>query len=58
MRTTLFVIATFLWGIWFEIVDINGSTSQDFVGWCGFISLIIASNLLIKDWQKKKKGEL
>jgi hypothetical protein len=60
MRTALLVIAIFIWGIWFEVADLNyvgkfsGSLEQSFIGWLGFILLVITGYLLVKDWQNKK----
>jgi hypothetical protein len=59
MRTVLLVIAIFLWGIWFEVADLNyvgefsGSANQNFIGWLGFILLCMTACILFWDWFKK-----
>ena len=59
MRIVLLVIAIFLWGIWFEVAEMNytgefsGSANQNFIGWGGFILLSISTGFLFRDWIKK-----
>lgn len=61
MRTVLLISAIFLWGIWFEVADMNfmgefnGSSNQKFIGWSGFLLLTISAGLLLRDWFKKSR---
>ena len=63
MRITLLTIAIFLWGIWFEVADMNyvgefsGSPIQNFIGWGGFWLLSLSVGLLLRDWLNKRRSE-